>query len=138
MDTFTKDKRRAIMQAVRRQRTRPEEALALLLRKAGVKFRRNVRSLPGSPDFYVPTQRLAVFIHGCFWHGHRHCAKGRSRPKSNCSYWRRKITINQQRDQRVARQLRRLGYSVYTVWECQLTSNRLPPRLLARLTVPLL
>jgi len=132
-DTFSQEKRRAIMQAVRRQRTRPEETLALLLRRAGVRFRRNVASLPGSPDFYMPAEGLAVFVHGCFWHGHGHCSKGRIRPKTNKAYWKTKVQRNQRRDCRAARRLRALGISVYTVWECELAAAGLPNRLLARL-----
>lgn len=124
------------MQAVRRQRTRPEEALALLLRRAGVKFRRNVAALPGKPDFYIPAEGLAVFVHGCFWHGHGHCSKGRLRPKTNTAYWKTKVQRNQRRDHRTARCLRVLGVSVYTIWECELSAAGLPKRLLARLRSP--
>ncbi len=132
-DTFTKEKRRAIMQAVRRQRTRPEEALAGLLRVEGFRFRRNVANLPGKPDIYLPDARLAIFVHGCFWHGHARCAKGRKRPQTNTTFWEAKIQRNQQRDRRAARQMRALGISVYTVGVCELSAAGLPKRLLARL-----
>lgn len=135
-DTFTKEKRRAIMQAVRRQRTRPEEALAGFLRRERLRFRRNVATLPGKPDFFVCEAGLAIFVHGCFWHGHKHCPKGRSRPKTNRTYWKRKVQRNQKRDRRAARQLRALGISVYTVWECELSAAALPKRTLARLHSP--
>jgi len=132
-DTFTKEKRRAIMQAVRRQRTRPEEVLAGFLRKERLRFCRNVAALPGKPDFFVPEAGLAIFVHGCFWHGHGRCSKGRMRPKTNTSYWKTKVQRNQRRDCRAARQLRALGISVYTVWECELSATSLSKRLLARL-----
>lgn len=122
------------MQAVRRARTRPEKTLALLLRRAGVKFRQNVASLPGSPDFYVPAERLVVLVHGCFWHGHSRCRKGRSRPRTNRSYWRQKIARNQRRDRSVTRRLRVFGLSVYTVWECEI-GDSLPKRLATRLHI---
>jgi DNA mismatch endonuclease (patch repair protein) len=132
-DTFTKEKRRAIMQAVRRRRTRPEETLARLLRTQGLRFRRNVAKLPGKPDFYFLRAKVAVFVHGCFWHGHARCRKGRVRPKTNTAYWRTKVQRNQRRDHRARRQLRALGISVYTVWECELRTAGLPKRLLTRL-----
>lgn len=135
-DTFTKEKRRTIMQAVRRQRTRPEEVLAGLLRSEGLRFRRNVATLPGKPDIYFSNARLAIFVHGCFWHGHTRCHKGRSRPKTNTTYWKRKVQRNQRRDHRAARQLRALGISVYTIWECELSAAGLPKRLLTRLRSP--
>lgn len=135
-DTFTKEKRRVIMQAVRRQRTRPEEVLAGLLRVEGLRFRRNVATLPGKPDVYFPEARLAIFVHGCFWHGHGRCSKGRMRPKTNTAFWKKKVQRNQRRDHRVARQLRALGMSVYTVWECELSATSLPKRLLVRLHSP--
>lgn len=135
-DTFTKDKRRAIMQAVRRQRTRPEQVLASLLRAEELRFRRNVATLPGKPDFYFSKARLAIFVHGCFWHGHPGCHKGRLRPKTNTAYWKTKVQRNQRRDHRATRQLRTLGISVYTVWECELSAVGLPKRLLTRLCSP--
>lgn len=132
-DTFTKEKRRTIMQAVRRQRTRPEEVVAARLRTEGLRFRRNVARLPGKPDFYFSEARVAVFVHGCFWHGHEGCPKGRKRPKTNTTYWKSKVQRNRRRDRRAARQLRALGISVFTVWECQVSAVGLPKRLLTRL-----
>ena len=131
-DTFTKEKRRAIMQAVRRQHTRPEEVLADLLRAEGLRFRRNAAALPGKPDVYFPEARLAIFVHGCFWHGHSRCHKGRCRPRTNRSYWRQKVARNQQRDRSVTRRLRAFGLSVYTLWECEIKDS-LPKRLATRL-----
>jgi DNA mismatch endonuclease, patch repair protein len=133
VDTFSPAKRRSIMQAVRRQRTRPEEILANLLRKKGIKFRRNVDILPGKPDFYISVAELAIFVHGCFWHGHKRCLKGRSRPKTNKAYWKAKVDRNQKRDRRVQRELRALGISVYTVWECELQISTIPTRILTLL-----
>ncbi len=133
MDTFTKAKRREIMQSVRRKNTRPEELLARLLSDAGVKFEQNSDELPGQPDFVFWADATVVFVNGCFWHGHVRCRKGRSRPKTNRRYWQKKIEKNQRRDRRVARQLRHWGYSVFTIWECELTAGKIPPRLASRL-----
>jgi len=134
-DVFTKPKRREIMQAVKRERTGPEERLASLLRRLGFGFRRHPKHLPGTPDFYFPRKRLAVFVNGCFWHGHRRCRKGRSRPKTRKRYWERKIARNQRRDRRDARRLRALGIRVYTIWECEIRRVGVPTRLLTRLGV---
>ena len=133
-DVFTKGKRRKIMQAVRRQDTAPELSLAQELRRRGLSFGQHPATLPGKPDFYFPKVGLAVFVHGCFWHGHRRCRKGQSRPKTRRKYWQQKIARNQRRDRRDARQLRALGLSVYTVWECEIRRVGVPARLLARLT----
>lgn len=132
-DTFTIKKRRQIMQSVRRAGTNPEIALAVLLDHERVQYAQNVDALPGKPDFVFDTSGLVVLVHGCFWHGHEHCGKGRSRPKSNRRYWKEKIDRNKRRDHRIATQLRRLGYSVFVIWECELRGQRIPARLANRL-----
>lgn len=121
------------MQSVRRERTKPEEMLAQLLDQEGWVYSQNVEDLPGKPDFVFDGAELVVLVHGCFWHGHERCHKGRSAPKSNRRYWREKIDRNKRRDHRIVRQLRHLGYSVYTVWECELRAMRIPARLASRL-----
>jgi len=132
-DTFSRVKRRVIMQSVRRERTRPEDNLATLFRRLGLRFRRNVASLPGKPDFVFQKGALVVFMHGCFWHGHLRCHKGRSRPKTNAVYWLDKVVRNRARDRRVASQLRQRGYSVFTIWECDVKRGILPAKLRMRL-----
>lgn len=133
VDTFSPERRREIMQSVRQVRTKPEETLAFLLKDEGFGYAMNVEDLPGKPDFVFEDAGLIVFVHGCFWHGHDHCRKGRSRPKSNRRYWREKIDRNKRRDQRIKRQLRQMGYSVYVVWECELRNGKLPARVTSRL-----
>lgn len=135
MDSFTPQKRREIMQAVRRSKTRPELHLAELLSQFNIEFLQNVTSLPGKPDFWLPKYKLAVFVNGCFWHGHSRCIKGRSWPKTNTVYWKEKLARNHRRDVRVARSLRAQGIGVYTVWECELSKKQWPRRLLTRLHV---
>jgi DNA mismatch endonuclease (patch repair protein) len=132
-DRFSVEKRRQIMRAVRTRHTAPERALAAMLRELGVIFRRHVKDLAGTPDFYFPAIGTAVFVHGCFWHGHRACPKGRHRPKTNRRFWANKLEENRRRDRRIARRLRAAGMSVYTVWECEVEHNRLPTRLRRRL-----
>lgn len=122
MDVFTPDKRAAIMRAVRTERTAPELALRRALHRLGFRFARSAGGLIGRPDLVLPKYQAAVFVHGCFWHGHS-CPKGR-RPQTNCEFWDAKIDRNRQRDRRVKRSLKRLGWSVITVWECQLSSQK--------------
>lgn len=118
-DVFSPEKRSAIMRAVKGEDTGPERRLLAALRRADLAPERQVKSLPGSPDFVFKRARLAVFVHGCFWHGHD-CPRGRRAPKTNADYWSAKIARNIKRDRRVARALRELGFSVSTLWECRL------------------
>ena len=127
-DTFSKADRRRIMQSVRREGTKPEINFKIALDELQITYVQTPSNLPGKPDFVFPQNNLAVFIHGCFWHGHQHCLKGISRPKSNRQYWIEKIERNQLRDRRVADRLRRLGYKVYIIWECDLRIPEIPKR----------
>jgi DNA mismatch endonuclease (patch repair protein) len=123
------------MRAVKGRDTGPELRVAALLDELGVRHRREVVELSGKPDFVIEMrgrQSLAIFVHGCWWHAHD-CPRGARMPKTNRAYWTAKIDRNRRRDRRVAGELRALGYSVWTVWECRLKSGRLPPRLVARL-----
>lgn len=116
------------MRAVKSRDTGPELLVAKLLRTAGIRYRRDVARLAGRPDFLLTEARIALFVHGCFWHGHT-CARGARVPKNNRDYWLAKIARNRRRDRRVARELRAAGYGVWTLWECQLKQG-LPTRLL--------
>lgn len=106
-----------------------ELRMAQLLRKAGLRGWRRHLPLPGRPDFAWPAYRVAVFVDGCFWHGHD-CGKNIS-PRTNAKAWREKIQNNRRRDRRAARQLRQRGWSVLRVWECQL--RRSPERCVTRI-----
>ena len=121
------------MQSIRTKDTRPERVAEDLLCGLGLAYNKNDASLPGTPDFYFPTANVAVFVHGCFWHGHEGCRKGTKRPRTNTKFWCEKIEENKRRDRRKARQLRRSGVSVYTVWECDLKRRQIPLRLVSRL-----
>ena len=96
-----------------------ELRMAQLLRKAGLKGWRRHLPLPGKPDFAWPARKVAVFVDGCFWHGHD-CGKN-IRPRTNAEAWRDKITNNKRRDRRIARELRLAGWSVLRIWECRLS-----------------
>jgi DNA mismatch endonuclease, patch repair protein len=107
------------MRAVRTSGTSAELAVADILRHLKLRARRNVKALPGSPDFVLRTLQLAIFVHGCFWHGHT-CYRGARAPKTNIAYWSAKIARNKTRDTRVRRALNALGYRVMIIWECKL------------------
>ena len=106
------------MRAVRRAGTQPEALVAVALSTVGIRFRRNVKTLPGSPDFANRSMRLAIFVHGCYWHSHRGCARA-TVPKRNRRFWIAKFAANQARDVRKVRALRKLGFRVLTIWECE-------------------
>lgn len=127
-DTRSADQRRRIMQAVRTAHTKPELAVRKMLHAHGYRYRLHAKNLPGRPDIVFPSRRKAVFIHGCFWHGHG-CSKGRL-PKSRLEYWGPKIERNQQRDSENAAELRTQGWDVATIWECEL---RTPDLVMVRL-----
>ncbi len=107
------------MVAIRSASTKPELKLRHILWRNGFRFRVNDKRFPGKPDIVLPKYHTVVFIHGCFWHGHRGC-KYYTVPKTNTDFWTTKITRNHQRDQEVWRQLEAKGWSVLIVWECQL------------------
>jgi len=107
----------ALMGRVRQQRTTPEEIVAKALRALGMRYRRNVRTLPGRPDFANRSGGWAINVHGCFWHNHD-CKRG-TLPKHNADFWIPKLAANKARDARVEEQLSEAGLCVLTVWECE-------------------
>lgn len=120
------------MSRVRQRGTAPELCVRKILRARGDSFRLNVSSLPGSPDLVDPICKRAVFVHGCFWHRHYGC-KATTTPRANRSFWLKKFSENVARDRRVRRRLRRMGFSVLTVWECQTKSGDQVQRLARRI-----
>src|SRR5215469_18335167 len=123
-------RRSALMSRVRQRGTEAELAVAAALRQLGVSYRLNVTSLPGSPDFANRKMKWAIFVHGCFWHRHTGCKRA-TVPKTNEDFWRDKFSTNRLRDAHAIRELRRLGFRVSLIWECQ-TEN--PDWLATRLT----
>lgn len=106
-----------------------ELALRMILVRAGIRgWASHVRALPGRPDFAFAQRRAVIFVHGCFWHQHRRCGAGRM-PASNREYWVPKLKRNVERDRASVRKLRRLGWRVLTVWECQIKQRRLADRI---------
>ena len=111
------------MSHIRSQNTKPEVALRRALWRRGFRYRLNVKKLPGSPDIVLPKHRTVVFVHGCFWHGHKGC-KEYTVPKTHTEFWVNKVARNQARDQEVWRQLEAKGWSVVIVWECELVKAK--------------
>ena len=118
-DPFSKEKRSEIMRAVKGRDTGPEVALRKALHRRGLRYRLNVKDLPGKPDLVFPRFRAALFVHGCFWHGHD-CPRGARVPKSNRAYWTAKIARNKARDAANAERLAAAGWRVIIAWECEL------------------
>ena len=118
-DVFSPEKRSEVMRAVKGKDTKPEIALRKALFALGFRYRLNVKDLPGKPDLVFPKYKTVIFVHGCFWHGHR-CKRGKRVPKTNRAYWTEKIARNKARDKKNAAALKKLGWKVITVWECKL------------------
>lgn len=121
-DTVSKQKRSEIMSHVTGKETKPEIMVRKYLFARGLRYRKNVKQLPGTPDIVFPKYKTAVFVNGCFWHGHKGC-KYSHLPSTNLEYWEKKIADNLERDDRKTRKLEKLGYRVLIVWQCQLKPN---------------
>lgn len=128
-DTLSKAERSRNMAKIRGKDTGPERQVRSLLHRAGYRFRLNVSALPGKPDIVLPKYKAVVFVHGCFWHRHKGC-KEATTPKSHRKFWAEKFARNVANDKKHVRRLRRLGWRVLVVWECQL---KRPERVQARL-----
>ena len=110
------------MSRIRNKDTKPEVTVRKYLFSSGLRYRKNVRTLPGCPDIVLQKYNTAVFVNGCFWHVHSGCAKS-VWPKSNTDYWKNKLVSNMERDRNSTRKLSKLGYNVIVVWECQLNKK---------------
>ena len=117
-DRLSVEQRSWLMARIRSKDTRPELIVRSVLHRLGFRFRLHRRDLPGTPDIVLPGRGAVVFVHGCFWHGH--CCRVGKMPKSRVAYWSAKIEANRARDARVLRKLRRLGWKVVVVRECEL------------------
>jgi len=129
VDTFSPEKRSNIMRLVRSKNTTPEMTVRSLLHGLGFRFRLHRKDLPGNPDIVLPKYSAVVFVHGCFWHRHKACPQA-SMPATNQGYWIPKFKRTVERDWKNQRELRRLGWKVIVLWECELRElNRLTKRL---------
>lgn len=117
-DTHSKEVRSMNMSRIRSKDTKPEIKVGKYLFSRGLRYRKNVRKLPGVPDFVFRKYKTVVFVNGCFWH-HHDCGRF-VWPSTNCEYWHEKIKRNEERDRKNYRLLREQGWRVIVVWECQL------------------
>ena len=122
--------RSANMRAIRSKGMRPELAVRSLVHKMGYRYRLHKKDLPGRPDLVFPSRRKVIFVHGCFWHAHKHC-KAAHLPKSNLEYWGPKLERNRTRDRKNIEGLNAVGCESMVVWECEVkTQDELEKRLL--------
>ena len=119
VDSLSPKDRSEIMARVRSKNMRPELAVRKLVFALGFRYRLHAKDLPGHPDLVFRSRKKVIFVHGCFWHRHPHCALARM-PKSHVDFWQRKLEGNRQRDEKNRRALLREGWKVLTIWECQL------------------
>lgn len=118
-DKFSKEKRSWIMGRVRGRDTIPELQVRSILHRMGFRFRVHRRELPGKPDIVLPRHGKVIFVHGCFWHGHKRCPRSK-RPTTNMGFWNRKLDKNIKRDMVFQRNLRSKGWKVLVVWQCEI------------------
>lgn len=118
VDHISPERRSWLMSRVRGKHTSPELRVRRAAHKMGLRFRLHRKDLPGKPDLVFPSRRIALFVHGCFWHRHSQCPKA-SMPKTRSSYWAEKFQSNQARDKKNISELQRRGWATLVVWECQ-------------------
>jgi DNA mismatch endonuclease (patch repair protein) len=130
-DVFDPEKRSAVMRAVKSRDTEPEIKVRKAAHALGFRFRLNRTDLPGKPDLVFPAKRTAMFVHGCFWHGHD-CPRGARVPQNNRAYWQAKISRNMARDEASIAALKKLGWAPRVIWECQTRDAAALSRLIKR------
>ncbi len=111
------------MSRIKARDTKPELFVRSLLHKLGFRFRLNYNKVPGKPDIAFPKEKKAIFINGCFWHGHKGCDRA-SCPRTNKTFWNNKIKINILRDKKVIKELNNIGWKVLTLWQCEIKSTK--------------
>jgi DNA mismatch endonuclease (patch repair protein) len=122
VDLLTSERRSWNMSQIKGRNTRPELRLRSLLHRAGFRFRLHAKQLPGRPDIVLPKYRTAIFVHGCFWHRHPGCGNTTT-PSTRREFWQEKFDGNVRRDARNRAALEATGWTVVTVWECELKTD---------------
>lgn len=117
-DRISAEHRSWNMSRIRNRDTKPEILVRSLLHRLGFRFRLHRKDLPGKPDIVMPGRGAVIFVHGCFWHRHKRC-KETTTPKTKTAFWRKKFAGNVERDIKAQRQLRRMGWRVKVIWQCQ-------------------
>ena len=130
-DVFDTEKRSAVMRAVKSRDTAPELKVRRAAHALGLRFRLGRSDLPGKPDLVFPSRRIALFVHGCFWHGHD-CARGARMPHTHRTYWQAKIARNMERDAASLARLRKLDWKPAVIWECETKDAARLARLITR------
>lgn len=119
---MTSEQRSRIMRSVKGRDTGPERIVRSLAHRLGYRFRLHSAALPGKPDLAFASRRAAIFVHGCFWHGHD-CKRGARVPKANRAYWTAKVTRNAARDAETLKRLKELGWRSLVLWECEINDE---------------
>jgi DNA mismatch endonuclease (patch repair protein) len=125
VDVLTKEQRSFNMSQIRDKNTKPEIIIRSMVHRMGFRFRLHDKSLPGKPDIVLPRHKKVIFVHGCFWHLHN-CKYGRVKPATNADFWQAKRLSNKLRDKRNLAKLRKIGWKILIIWECQLKT---PPKI---------
>lgn len=128
MDVHDSKTRSYNMSCIKGKRTKPEEIVARYLFSQGFRYRRNVRSLPGTPDIVLKKYNTVIFVNGCFWHMHENCRYS-VMPENHKEFWAEKLLKNKERYEKKKRQLEQMGWNVIVVWECQLKGEEKLPAL---------
>jgi DNA mismatch endonuclease, patch repair protein len=131
-DVHTPQQRRFNMQQIRRTHTKPELLVRKFLHAHGYRYKLHDKALPGKPDMVLPKHRTVIFVHGCFWHGHTNC-KYYAVPKTSTDWWLNKINTNQTNDTKAVKALKKNGWKIITVWECDLKAAKVEKTLNALL-----
>lgn len=122
MDIFSKGTRSRIMSRISGKNTKPEILVRSLLHRMGYRFRIHKKNLPGKPDICLPKHKKIIFVHGCFWHGHKNCPRAK-RPTTNVEFWNKKIDGTIERDKENIKGLKELGWQTLTIWTCEIKNQ---------------
>lgn len=121
-DSLSKEKRSEVMSKIKNKDTKIEIQVRHWLYNQDIRYRKNCKSIVGNPDIAIRKYKIAIFVHGCFWHGHENCRNFRM-PKSNIAYWENKIKKNIDRDLYNIEHLKKNGWNVFVIWDCQLKKD---------------
>lgn len=133
-DRISKEQRSWIMSRIRSKNTKPEMAVRSLLHGMGYRFRLHRKDLPGKPDIVLPKYKTVIFVHGCFWHRHRNC-KRCTTPSTNKGFWLKKFERNVEKDRINKRLLKKAGWNIITVWECEIHKKDAVKKKLAKIGI---
>lgn len=124
MDVHDRATRSYNMSRIKGKNTKPEDIVAKYLFAHGFRYRRNVKTLPGTPDIVLKKYKTVIFVNGCFWHAHEGC-RYFVLPEENREFWNEKLLRNRERDAEKQKQLQELGWNVIVIWECELKNNKI-------------